>query len=218
MIEVGIALIGIVLFIAGFIVPERLTNTTLNSNGSIDSESLKNMIEKELDQVKSKVDIILENTIEDVAEQTEKSLEKITNEKIMAVNEYSDSVLREIQKTYNEVIFVYSMLNDKEKELKELVTKVKSVPVDKNLETAVDIKNTQPKQVIAKDENRNQFNQASGIYAKKKEMEKYDIKNNNSKVLSLNKAGKNEIEIARQLGLGVGEVRLVLDLFKGARV
>ena len=39
--------------------------------------------------------------------------------------------------------------------------------------------------------------------------------NNNEKILALHKKGKSNIAIAKELGLGVGEVKLVLDLFKG---
>ena len=40
-------------------------------------------------------------------------------------------------------------------------------------------------------------------------------RNNNEKILSLHKEGMSDVAIARELGLGVGEVKLVIDLFKG---
>ena len=36
-------------------------------------------------------------------------------------------------------------------------------------------------------------------------------------ILKLYKQGKSVIEIAKTLGIGVGEVRLVIDLFKGTK-
>ena len=48
-------------------------------------------------------------------------LERVTNEKIMAVNEYSDTVLEEINKNHKEVLFLYDMLNDKHDNLKNTV-------------------------------------------------------------------------------------------------
>lgn len=41
--------------------------------------------------------------------------------------------------------------------------------------------------------------------------------NNNEKILRLHKLGKSETAIAKDLGLGVGEVKLVIDLFKQAK-
>lgn len=39
--------------------------------------------------------------------------------------------------------------------------------------------------------------------------------NNNEKILRLHNEGKSNIAIAKELGLGVGEVKLVIDLFEG---
>ena len=38
-------------------------------------------------------------------------------------------------------------------------------------------------------------------------------RNNNEKIRELHKAGKSNMAIAKELGLGIGEVKLVLDLF-----
>ena len=40
-------------------------------------------------------------------------------------------------------------------------------------------------------------------------------RNSNEAILKLHKEGKSNMAIARELGLGVGEVKLVIDLFKG---
>ena len=40
--------------------------------------------------------------------------------------------------------------------------------------------------------------------------------NNNDKILRLHKQGMSSVDIAKELGLGVGEVKLVINLFKGA--
>lgn len=39
--------------------------------------------------------------------------------------------------------------------------------------------------------------------------------NNNDRILELHKAGKSNMAIAKELGLGIGEVKLVIDLFEG---
>lgn len=40
-------------------------------------------------------------------------------------------------------------------------------------------------------------------------------RNSNERILELHKAGKSNMAIARELGLGLGEVKLVIDLFEG---
>ena len=41
-------------------------------------------------------------------------------------------------------------------------------------------------------------------------------RNKNEYILELKKAGKSNVAIAKELGLGIGEVKLVIDLFEGA--
>ena len=41
--------------------------------------------------------------------------------------------------------------------------------------------------------------------------------NSNERILELHKAGKSNMAIAKELGLGIGEVKLVIDLYKGLR-
>ena len=44
---------------------------------------------------------------------------------------------------------------------------------------------------------------------------KYNGRNSNERILELHKAGKSNMAIAKELGLGLGEVKLVIDLFEG---
>ena len=39
--------------------------------------------------------------------------------------------------------------------------------------------------------------------------------NSNDKILTLYRQGLSKVAIAKELGLGVGEVKLVIDLFQG---
>lgn len=45
--------------------------------------------------------------------------------------------------------------------------------------------------------------------------EKNNGRNSNERILELHKAGKSNMAIAKELGLGLGEVKLVIDLFEG---
>ena len=39
--------------------------------------------------------------------------------------------------------------------------------------------------------------------------------NSNERILEFHRAGKSDMSIARDLGLGIGEVKLVIDLYEG---
>ncbi|MCH5250715.1 MAG: hypothetical protein J1E98_12310 [Lachnospiraceae bacterium] len=45
--------------------------------------------------------------------------------------------------------------------------------------------------------------------------ESINSRNSNDRILELHKAGKSTVTIAKELGLGIGEVQLVIDLFEG---
>ena len=42
-------------------------------------------------------------------------------------------------------------------------------------------------------------------------------RNKNEMILKLHREGKSNVEVARELGLGMGEVKLVIDLFEGPK-
>ena len=46
-------------------------------------------------------------------------------------------------------------------------------------------------------------------------MKKEGGRNSNERILQLHNAGKSNVAIAKELGLGIGEVKLVIDLFEG---
>ena len=82
------------------------------------------------------LNVISERAIKDMntnanklIESTEDSLEAISNDKIMAVNEYSDQVLNKIDANHKEVVFLYQMLQDKEKELKETSQRMEALRI-----------------------------------------------------------------------------------------
>ena len=52
------------------------------------------------------------------------------------------------------------------------------------------------------------------VIAMDEEVVTEDTTNNNDLILKMHKQGKSNVAIAKELGLGVGEVNLVIDLFE----
>ena len=57
----------------------------------------------------------------EISYETEDKLGSMSNEKIMGFSEYSDQILDKMEKNHAETVFLYDMLNEKEKEIKKLV-------------------------------------------------------------------------------------------------
>ncbi|MBQ6844674.1 MAG: hypothetical protein IJO60_08585, partial [Agathobacter sp.] len=120
--EIVLIIIGVVAFVASFFVTEKLSQKDLDQITLMSEADLKTISEKQLKEVKVQVENSVEEIIDESLEITKRGLERETNKKIMAVSEYSDTVMEEINKTHNEIMFLYSMLNDKQAETADMVS------------------------------------------------------------------------------------------------
>lgn len=59
-------------------------------------------------------------------DELDEKVSKLSNDKIMGMNEYSDQVLEQIEKNHSEVVFMYNMMNEKKEEIQQLVSDVDS--------------------------------------------------------------------------------------------
>ena len=82
------------------------------------------LTEQQKDKIKEQVNEIIDEQISGISEKTEASLDKISNTKILEMNEYAENVLGEINRNHNETVFLYDMLNEKAKEIKTTVKDV----------------------------------------------------------------------------------------------
>lgn len=197
--EIFLVIAGVILVIISFIVTEHMDKANNNNDdGQIDIAAVSEEV------VKQQIDVAAQNAVDETVEKAEVMLDKISNEKIMAVNDYSDSVLKEINKNHDEAMFLYSMLNDKEKEIKNTVRDIENVKKTVNMikeDTQIEEQN-----IENIEENIEKETTA--------EQEDNDKSNNNQNIIKLYNQGISNIEIAKTLGIGIGEVRLVIDLAK----
>ena len=120
--EVALLVFGVGAFAGSFLIKEK----TKEDEGvqQVDPELRRSVIDKEMRDAKERVAEVVDETLEYAVEKTERASERISNEKIMAINEYSETVLADINKSHQEVMFLYDMLNDKHNNLKETVKHV----------------------------------------------------------------------------------------------
>ena len=111
--EIVLIILGIIVFVGSFLIPAGKKNEPQESDSHMSQEMIREMVVQEMEDAKLQIGDIVDETITYAMEKTERSMERLTNEKIMAVNEYSEQVLEGINKNHQEVIFLYDMLNDK---------------------------------------------------------------------------------------------------------
>lgn len=119
-VEIILIIAGAVICILGYLMPARKEDMD-DTLQLISEDEVRKVVDKEVGEAKTHIADIIDETVTYAMEKTERSMERVTNEKIMAVNEYSDTVLEEINKNHKEVLFLYDMLNDKHDNLKDTV-------------------------------------------------------------------------------------------------
>lgn len=120
--EVMLLIFGAGALVTSFIIPKKSGKEDVAQQ--VDEELIRSIIEKEMADAKDRVAEVVDETLDYAVEKTERSCERISNEKIMAISEYSETVLADINKSHQEVMFLYDMLNDKHNNLKETVKHV----------------------------------------------------------------------------------------------
>ena len=204
------------------------------------------MTDEQKNKIKQQIDTIIDDQVNGLSEKTEVALDKISNTKILEMNEYAESVLGEINRNHNETVFLYDMLNEKAKEIKTTVkdanntkrqvekihAEVKAsddVPADNNTDAVNESKKQEKDSMDTKDiakerltalnkKNNEKIKSSEGKRKVNRQVEKLDPDmSSNEKILKLNEMGVSVKEIAKQLNLGIGEVKLVIDLYKGGK-
>ena len=94
--EVALLIFGAGALAASFIIPAKSEKE--ETVQQIDEELIRSMIEKEMGDAKDRVSEVVDETLDYAVEKTERSCERISNEKIMAISEYSETVLADINK------------------------------------------------------------------------------------------------------------------------
>ncbi len=255
--EIILLILGAVIFVSSFIVPETKGEME-EVDKQLTQEQIQEMLKAEIKNVRLQVEDTVEETVSYSMERTERALERISNEKLTAISEYTETVLSDIHKSHEEVLFLYDMLNDKHENLKETASEVtKAVKeagvvvqeadmvkkevteatqaLDEAFEEAfkpMDLsgieKLKQPSEDVAPEDVKSVKKKTQRQPTKKKtekaepanisiqfDMTQEAADNNNTRILELHQKGKSNVAIAKELGLGVGEVKLVIDLFKG---
>ncbi|RGR71399.1 DUF6115 domain-containing protein [Roseburia inulinivorans] len=245
-IEIILLLVGCVFMIGSFFISEKLSSSELNKIAELSEDELKKIIEREVNNAGTQMDDVIEQKIEEAGEQAERVMEKESNEQIMQIHEYSETVMESMKKTHDEIMFLYSMLNDKHTEMTSMTGDLQRLAADiRNLQENMSAKaGTSIRKPVAEShvaqqpvmkqnavvqpmtetidvqpEPEVQVNRFQEIQEPEQKTEKPETADaqgmSNDMILKLYEQGLSKVEIAKQLGRGLGEVNLVIELYKG---
>ena len=117
-IEIIMLIGGIAVFIASYFVGNR------KDSGSVAVHVDAELSEEDKIKIRKQVDSIIKDKIDNVSEQAEAQMDKISNTKMLELNDYAETIMSEINRNHNETVFLYDMLNEKAKEVKNTVKDV----------------------------------------------------------------------------------------------
>lgn len=246
MIEIILLLVGCVFMIGSFFISEKLSSSELDKIAELSEDELKKIIEREVNNAGTQMDEVIEQKIEEAGEQAERAMEKESNEQIMQIHEYSETVMESMKKTHDEIMFLYSMLNDKHTEMTSMTGDLQRLAADiRNLQENLSAKaGTSIRKPVAESHvvqqpvmkqnavvqpmtetidvqpepevQVNRFQEIQELEQKTEKPETADAQGmSNDMILKLYEQGLSKVEIAKQLGRGLGEVNLVIELYKG---
>lgn len=241
-VEIILLIVGIVFMIGSFFVTERLSQKEVTQLAEVSSTAVKRILEKNMQQTKIDVAEQIQNVVGRSLEDARRSMERESNLKIQNISEYSVTVLEDIQKNHSEVMFLYSMLNDKQVELNNIVGSLGNlkaeleqmeeevtVMIAENASTIRSWSLQEPEPVISPRQrpmedilDLDDFGGPGDLEdlevtddgINTLEQELTHIGNQNRDILELYRQDMDPREIARQLGMGIGEVKLVIDLYR----
>lgn len=236
-------LVGVLFIVASFFITEKLDTNTKEDFKKLSREQIETIIRDRMADANSDLEDKLSETIDNSMDDLERKVDKETNEKIMAISEYADTVFSSMKKSHKEIEFMYTMLNDKQEilnnlsgEIAESESKLNSINETVALKLSM-LDDMEKKRIEAEA----QKAKAEAEELRKKEMEELaasntaatdasmpeimtaqfesaedseNKNNNNKKILELHDMGMSEVDIAKQLGLGIGEIKFVLGLYK----
>lgn len=291
-IQILLLVVGLVIIFLSITITDKYSQNKSDGNVSgTEEEMMQRIIEESKEKIRANSESILGEKIAEELHRADDELGHISNEKIMAVSDFSDQLLEKIEQNHKEVVFLYDMLNAKENEMKEFVQEIDKSKVvleelankelekqkmiqhkriQKELEKQLKRERELEKQKndlmlsgvipndneeepivekVQKEQTRKVNTQMSALermggvleetlteqtpVEEKEEVQeptqepiqevskepeiKVEDSNQNQVILDLYNEGKTIMEIAKMLGKGQGEVKLVIDLFQGAR-
>lgn len=206
-IEIVLIIIGAVILIASFFLTDK---SKTNEYAALINE--RELSLTEVAAIKDKVEAIIAEVTEESLTKTEDQMNQLSNEKIIAVNDFSGQVLEKISQNHEEVVFLYNMLNEKESEIKETIKNIDMIKRQMN-ESGKSEKPADNKKVNTA-AHTNRTMPATSFHTDSLNTDAEQLNNHNQKILELYSQGFSVIDISRTLELGQGEVKLVIDLYK----
>jgi hypothetical protein len=122
--EVAVLLIGILAIVGSFFITKKMSSDDIEEIQKMSQAEIKTILDKELKGTDEKIKQSIMDRLDDSFETLERKTDKETNDKIKEISQYSDTVLSSMNKSHDEIMFMYDMLNKKQEKITELTKQI----------------------------------------------------------------------------------------------
>lgn len=230
--EIIFAVVGIVLIVVScFLTRNSETETEVTQF----PEEVLDFQKKEAEKL---VQQVLEEKTEEAVVKADDYLSRVSNEKIMAVNDFTDQILERIDSNHKEVVFLYDMLNQKEEEIKQTMQRFETekqqmqenvddlIRLSKQMNSKLKKTDSQGTKKITDAAKKTDTKKKESVATRPEVVTSENLSNGQleftemlnpdsqkEEILKLYKQGKSVLEISKSLGMGQGEVKLIIGLY-----
>ena len=96
--EIVLIVIGVAFLVGSYFIEEKFSEKDILEISKMSEAQLNMVVDKQVKTARTQVENSVDEIIDESLAVTKRGLEKETNEKIMAISEYSDTVMEEINK------------------------------------------------------------------------------------------------------------------------
>lgn len=222
---------GAILIIISFFLVDKKNKDLIE----LTPEEKKEKIEEILAEFKPQAQQTMEEMSSTCIEDTKEELERLTNEKILAINEFGEQLLTKIESSHEEVVFLYDMMMKKEEEMKSTLNRMEVLRKENQtfIDKIMELRNAKMKVMGTKTEpikeNIKIVTPEPSLTitvppaTEKIEVIDTDLQDDNDEeelpenikrqILELHERNFSIREISRRLSVGQGEVKLFIDLY-----
>lgn len=223
---------GAILIIISFFLVDKKNKDLIE----LTPEEKREKIEELLSEFKPQAQQTMEEISSACIEDTKEELERLTNEKILAINEFGEQLLTKIESSHEEVVFLYDMMMKKEEEMKSTLNRMEVLRKENQsfIDKIMELRNAKMKVMGTKTEpikeNIKIANPEPSLkpitvppVAEKIEVIDTNLQDENDEeelpenikrqILELHERNFSIREISRRLSVGQGEVKLFIDLY-----
>ena len=125
--EFGLLLIGALLVAASFFMTKKFSDSDIDELKKMSESQIKVILEKQLKEADGVIEAAIDSKMDQKMEELDVRSDKETNNKIKQISEYSDSVLDSMNKSHDEIMFMYDMLNEKQEKTTELIKNLQAM-------------------------------------------------------------------------------------------